>query len=96
MFNNGAWQAKDPKHFSSKYFIFYDLIVRLRLFLPFQSFFLHVIHHLLCLFYDFPLPVLDMTRTWPKVSPFIWQLCTDITFTWTVIFPVLISLKATP
>lgn len=39
MFNNGAWQAKDPKHFSSKYFIFYDLIVRLRLFLPFQSFF---------------------------------------------------------
>lgn len=39
VFNNGAWQAKDPKHFSSKYFIFYDLIVRLRLFLPFQSFF---------------------------------------------------------
>ncbi len=99
--NNVTWQARlslfdqDPKHFSSKYFIFYCLIVRVRLHLPFQSF-ATCNRSYSVLILRLPIACLGHDKNLAKNQAFFWQLYTDITFTWTVIFPVLTWLRQHP
>lgn len=101
MLNNVTWQARlslsdeEPKHFSSKYFIFYCLIVRVRLHLPFQSFSTcNRSYSVLSL--RLPIACLGHDKSLAKNQAFYWQLYTDITFNMDCNISSINLIKTTP